>query len=51
MIYFFRALLFGGMREMSQQEIELKDTNVNAFKILLRYIYTGRVNLTTLKVI
>lgn len=46
---FYRALLFGGMRETSQSEIELKDTNVLAFKILLRYIYTGRISLTNMK--
>lgn len=48
-VSFFRALLFGGLRESSQHEIELKDTNVAAFKLLLRYIYTGRISLTNIK--
>ena len=40
---YFRALLFGGMKESSEDEIELKDTPLAAFKQLLRYIYTGQV--------
>lgn len=46
----FRALLYGGLRETNQPQIELKDTNVAAFKALLRYIYTGKASLTNLKV-
>jgi BTB/POZ domain-containing protein 9 len=46
---YFRALLYGGMRETSQRRVELVDTNVLAFKMLLRYIYMGRVTLTNLK--
>lgn len=46
---YFRALLYGGMRETSQRQVELVDTNVLAFKMLLRYIYMGRVTLTNLK--
>ncbi|XP_013386966.1 BTB/POZ domain-containing protein 9-like isoform X2 [Lingula anatina] len=42
---YFRALLFGGMRESNCKEIELKDTSATAFRHLLKYIYTGRVNL------
>ena len=33
---YFRALLFGGMRETNQQEVELVDTPLPAFKHLLR---------------
>ncbi len=46
---YFRALLFGGMREMGLREIELKDTPLAAFKYLLRYIYTGQMSLGSLK--
>ena len=31
-------------------EVELKDTNADAFHHLLRYIYTARMNLIELKV-
>ena len=40
---YFRALLYGGMKESQLSEIELKDTSLAAFKHLLRYIYTGQV--------
>lgn len=43
---YFRALLFGGLKESMQHEIELKDANLAAFKGLLEYIYTGRISLT-----
>ncbi|XP_076652574.1 BTB (POZ) domain containing 9 [Halictus rubicundus] len=43
---YFRALLFGGLKESTQQEIELKDANLAAFKCLFEYIYTGRISLT-----
>ena len=43
---YFRALLFGGLKESTQHEIELKDANLAAFKGLLEYIYTGRMSLT-----
>ena len=46
---YFRALLFGGMRESGLDEIELKDTPLAAFKYLLRYIYTGQMSLGSLK--
>ncbi|XP_063889142.1 BTB/POZ domain-containing protein 9-like isoform X1 [Scylla paramamosain] len=42
---YFRALLFGGLRESHQAVVEIKDTNLTAFKVLLRYIYTGWVSL------
>ncbi|KAH0953517.1 hypothetical protein HN011_010318 [Eciton burchellii] len=42
---YFRALLFGGLKESSQQEIELKACSLLAFKGLLKYIYTGRMSL------
>ncbi|XP_013777276.1 BTB/POZ domain-containing protein 9-like isoform X1 [Limulus polyphemus] len=40
---YFRALLFGGMRESQQTEIELKGTSLTAFKALLKYVYTGHL--------
>ncbi|XP_076245296.1 BTB (POZ) domain containing 9 [Calliopsis andreniformis] len=43
---YFRALLFGGLKESTQHEIELKDANLAAFKGLLEYIYLGRISLT-----
>ena len=46
----FRALLFGGLRESHQAEVEIKDTNLTAFKVLLKYIYTGWVSLGSEKV-
>ncbi|XP_015587658.1 BTB/POZ domain-containing protein 9 isoform X2 [Cephus cinctus] len=42
---YFRALLYGGMKESMQQEIELKGTTLPAFKGLLKYIYTGHLSL------
>ncbi|XP_034247809.1 BTB/POZ domain-containing protein 9 [Thrips palmi] len=46
---YFRALLFGGLRESKQAEIELKGTNLHAFKALLKYIYTGHMSLANQK--
>lgn len=46
---YFRALLFGGMRESSQVEVELVQTPLAAFKHLLRYIYTGNMSLNSFK--
>ncbi|VEN59514.1 unnamed protein product [Callosobruchus maculatus] len=46
---YFRALLYGGLRESNQDEIVLPDAPLRAFKVLLKYIYTGHMFLTTLK--
>ncbi|CAG9764037.1 unnamed protein product [Ceutorhynchus assimilis] len=46
---YFRALLYGGLKESNQPEIILHDAPLNAFKILLKYIYTGHMFLMTLK--
>ena len=46
---YFRALLYGGMRESQSSEIELVDTPLTAFKHLLRYIYTGQMRLGNLR--
>ncbi|XP_059482268.1 BTB/POZ domain-containing protein 9 [Neocloeon triangulifer] len=46
---YFRALLYGGMKESQQAEIELKYSSSEAFKALLRYIYTGHMSLSAMK--
>ena len=46
---FFRALLYGGMKESGLNEIELKDTPLSAFKQLLKYIYVGQMTLSSQK--
>ncbi|XP_065322235.1 BTB/POZ domain-containing protein 9-like isoform X3 [Gordionus sp. m RMFG-2023] len=50
---YFRALLYGGMKKSLPDcnELELKDAPNQAFKTLLKYIYTGKMNLTSQKVI
>jgi BTB/POZ domain-containing protein 9 len=50
---YFRALLYGGLRESQHDNhtIEIKECKSEAFKILLLYIYTGRMNLIKEKVI
>lgn len=41
---YFRALLYGGMRETDPNtEIEVKDTTAPAFDALLKYVYTGKM--------
>ena len=41
---YFRALLYGGMRETDPDtEIEVKDTTAPAFDALLKYVYTGKM--------
>ncbi|XP_075534094.1 BTB (POZ) domain containing 9 isoform X2 [Dermacentor variabilis] len=46
---YFRALLYGGMRESKEQEVTLQDTPLRAFQLLLRYIYTGQLRLAGLQ--
>lgn len=41
---YFRALLFGGLSESKQSEIEMQ-ISVEAFKALLKYIYSGHMPL------
>ena len=47
-----RALLYGGLKESlpGTQEIELQDTPSVAFSALLKYIYSGRMNLIEVQV-
>lgn len=43
---YFRALLFGGMREANpKNEIEITDCSASSFNVLLIYIYTGKMSL------
>lgn len=46
---YFRALLYGGLRESQEAEVELKGTTLTSFKVLLKYIYTGHMTLASLK--
>ncbi|GAB0091414.1 BTB/POZ domain-containing protein 9 [Sergentomyia squamirostris] len=45
---YFRALLFGGMAETGMAEIELK-VPLEAFRALLRYIYSGHMSLSQMR--
>ncbi|XP_072944054.1 BTB/POZ domain-containing protein 9 [Epargyreus clarus] len=45
---YFRALLYGGMREANQSEVELQ-APLQAFKALLRYVYSGHMGLSLLR--
>lgn len=42
---YFRALLYGGLSESKETDIHLK-VPINAFKALLRYIYSGHLCLS-----
>lgn len=42
-------MFFGGMRESKEKVIELQETPVQAFRVLLEYIYTGRMVLKKMK--
>ncbi|KAH8267587.1 hypothetical protein KR026_008142 [Drosophila bipectinata] len=44
---YFRALLYGGMSETTQRQIPL-EVPLDPFKVLLRYIYSGTLLLSTL---
>ncbi|WKY10431.1 hypothetical protein Q1695_002638 [Nippostrongylus brasiliensis] len=46
---YFRAMLYGGMKESDEGEIVLEETNVFAFRILLRYVYTAKLTLLEYK--
>jgi len=46
---YFRALLYGGMKESHQKEVELKVSSVSAFKYLLKYLYCGHIQLKSFK--
>ncbi|TDG43322.1 hypothetical protein AWZ03_010257 [Drosophila navojoa] len=44
---YFRALLYGGMSEASQRQIAM-EVPLEPFKVLLRYIYSGTLSLSSL---
>ena len=47
---YFRALLYGGMKEAEMNiEIAIGDTSADAFEILLKYIYTGKMMIGNVK--
>jgi len=43
----FRAMLYGNMRESSQKEIELPTTDTDTLNKLLKFMYTGKVNVNS----
>nr|CDJ98327.1 BTB:POZ domain containing protein [Haemonchus contortus] len=45
----FRGLLYGGLKESGEGEVVLNQTNVFAFRILLRYLYTAKIPLAEYK--
>lgn len=46
--HYFRALLYGGMKESQPQaEVCLEETRSEAFSMLLHYLYTGRASLSS----
>lgn len=46
---YFRALLYSGMRETNCDFVEINEAKPDAFKLLLRYIYTGKISLSNEK--
>jgi BTB/POZ domain-containing protein 9 len=48
---YFRALLFSGMKETNCDTIKISEAKPDAFKLLLQYIYTGKISLQNEKVI
>jgi hypothetical protein len=42
---YFRALCLGGLRESTQQQIEIHDTSPFLFKKLVEYLYTQRIDI------
>uniref|UniRef100_UPI00358E8E57 BTB/POZ domain-containing protein 9 n=1 Tax=Myxine glutinosa TaxID=7769 RepID=UPI00358E8E57 len=46
---YFRAMLYGGMKEsVPQAEVHMQDATAEAFALLLRYVYTGRLSLPSI---
>ncbi|KAE9548774.1 hypothetical protein FO519_008012 [Halicephalobus sp. NKZ332] len=47
---YFKAMFFGGMKESKEKVVELLETPVQAFRLLLKYIYTGTLQLQAIKI-
>lgn len=45
---YFHALLFNGMKESSLDKVELPSTKLRPFKMLLKFIYSGKLQLNNL---
>lgn len=43
-------MFFNGLRESTEKEVELQETPVHAFRLLLQYIYTGKLQLKSIKI-
>ena len=43
-------MFFGGMKESKEKTVELQETPVHAFRLLLKYIYTGTLQLQSIKI-
>ncbi|XP_050426645.1 BTB/POZ domain-containing protein 9-like [Adelges cooleyi] len=46
---FFRVSFYGNFKENNDLEVTISEAPVTLFKILLKYIYTGRINLSDLE--
>lgn len=47
---YFDCLLFGSMKEAHSDEITLEDTPLEAFHVLLKYMYSGSVKTLDMQV-
>jgi BTB/POZ domain-containing protein 9 len=47
---YFRAMFYGGLSESNKKEIPLNHTPVEAFKAILVFIYTGKLNLQKMNI-
>ncbi|KAK0419181.1 hypothetical protein QR680_013998 [Steinernema hermaphroditum] len=47
---YFRSMLYGGLREGSEKEVKIRDTNPDTFRRLLRYFYTRKLSLGQMEI-
>ncbi|XP_022225711.2 BTB/POZ domain-containing protein 9-like [Drosophila obscura] len=47
---YFRAMLYGGMAESQQRQIQLPEVPLEAFKVILGYLYSATMEIFTLDV-